>query len=285
MPELEHGHRVVGAVAMAAHVVARLAREVHHVLVAVGHFADGADLVTEGRRLLEAQRRRLPLHARAQLAQQIGALAGEQLAHRGHPLPVLFGVDVAHAGRRATADVEVQTRLIALLEHRAALAQREQLVDQGQVDVDLVHLRKRAEVLGAVQNDGAGAKRLREPFVGEADHRVRLAVLEVDVVARLAVLDEGVLQQQRLELAARHDHLEVGHLARQHFGLDVAAGARAALKVGRHSGAQILRLAHVQHGAAAVLEQVHARGARQVACQTRQVGGQRIGSSHRYVRI
>ena len=285
MPELEQGHRVVVAVAMAAHVVARLAREVDHVLVAVGHFADGADLVAQRRRLLEAQRNRLPLHARAQLAQQIGALAGEQLAHRGHALLVFLGVDVAHARRRAATDVKVQTRLLAFLEHRAALAQREQLVDQGQVDVDLVHLRERAEVLGAVQDHGAGAKRLRELFVGEADHRVRLAVLEVDVVARLAILDEGVLQQQRLELVARHDHLEVGHLARHHFRLDVAAGARAALKVGRHPGAQILRLAHVQHGALAVLEQIDAGGARQVACQTRQIGDQRIGSSHRYVRI
>ena len=285
VPELEQGHRVVRAVAVEADVVARLAREVDHVLIAVGHLADGAHLVAEHRRLLEAQRLRLRLHARAQLAHQVGALAGQQLAHRRHALLVLRRVDVAHARRRAAPDVKVQARLVALLEHRTALAQREQLVDQRQVDVDLVYLRERPEILGTVQDDGAGAERLREPLVGEADHRVRLAVLEVDVVARLAVLDERVFQQQRLELAARHDHLEVGHLARQHFRLDVPVPTPAVLEVGRHPGTQVLRLAHVQHGAAAVLEQVHAGGARQIARQARQVGGQRIGNSHRHPRI
>ena len=122
MADWQQGYGVVGAVLMAAYVVARLARKVDHVLLAVHHLADGADLIAVLRGALEAQRRRVLQHQGTQFADQVGAVAGEQLAYRGYPPPVGRRIDAAHAGRRATPDVMVQAGLVAALEHLAALA-------------------------------------------------------------------------------------------------------------------------------------------------------------------
>ena len=281
MPDRQQGNGVVGAVLVAAHVVARLPREVDHVLFAVDHLADRADLIAQLGGALEAQRDRFLLHEGPQLADQLGAVAGKQLAHRGYPPLVRRGVDVADAGRRAAPDVVVQTWLVAALEHLAALAQGKQLVDQGKVDVDPVDLGKGTEVLGAVEHDGAGAEHLRVLLIGQADDGVGLAVLEIDVVARGAVLDERVLQQQRLELAVGDDHLEVRHPADQYEGLEVARRARCpGIEVGADPSPQVLGLAHVQHLTAAVLEQVDAGRARQLPRHARQIGRCRIANTH-----
>ena len=53
----------------------------------------------------------------------------------------------------------------------------------------------------------------RERLVVEPQHQERLVVLQPDVVRRLVLLDQRVLEQQRLPLRARHDRLDVLRVA------------------------------------------------------------------------
>ena len=115
----------------------------------------------------------------------------------------------------------------------------------------------RTEVLAAVLDDLAGDEDAR-PLVlhGHLDADVRLVVLEPDVVARLVLLDEVVLEDQRFLVVAGDQGLEVGDALHEEAHL---AALVAAAEVGAHAGAQALRLADVDDLAVLVLQQIDAR--------------------------
>jgi hypothetical protein len=96
----------------------------------------------------------------------------------------------------------------------------------------------------------------------EAQHQVVLVVAQVDVEARLMLLDQRVLEQQRLFLVRGDDRLDVGHdpVEQRH---EVAVVARRRLEVLPHAVAQHAGLADVDRLAAAVLHDVDARRRRQ----------------------
>ena len=84
-----------------------------------------------------------------------------------------------------------------------------------------------------------------------------LVVLEPDVEARPVVLDQVVLEDERLDLVGRGDELEVGRLSNElrHLrGRRVAGGEVLAEPV-----AQAQRLADIDHLAPVVSEHVNAR--------------------------
>ena len=121
----------------------------------------------------------------------------------------------------------------------------------------------RAEVAGAVVAQLAHHLQPRPLALGiEPQHQVVLVVLELDVEARLVLLDERVLQQQRLLLVRGDDRLDVGDdaLEQRH---EVAAVARGGLEVLADPVAQDRRLADVDRLAAPVLHDVDARRRRQ----------------------
>jgi hypothetical protein len=75
-------------------------------------------------------------------------------------------------------------------------------------------------------------------------------------------LDEVLLEVERLDLVPRDDDLDVGDV-RHELRLRPAR-RRGRLEVAAHTRPQRLRLADVEHAAALVSEQVHARSAWQL---------------------
>src|SRR5438445_641520 len=88
------------------------------------------------------------------------------------------------------------------------------------------------------------------------DARVALVVGEADVEAGLVLLDEVVLEQQRLSLVGDDDRLKVGDLAHQRGVL--GARVRVGAEVARHARSQALRLADIEDLARGALPEIHA---------------------------
>ena len=104
----------------------------------------------------------------------------------------------------------------------------------------------------------AGEKDLREVVVRDDDPRIGLGVLQQDVVARLVLLDEIVLQQQRVGLGVHNGELRVGDLRDQNPGLHVQPLRRH--EVLRHPLVQILGLAHINHLPRGIVVTIDPRG-------------------------
>ena len=143
--------------------------------------------------------------------------------------------------------------MFALSDGAAALTQREELFDDLEVPVDLVDVRVRAEVGAAVLDDVPRAEDAWPLLVRDSDDGVGLPVLQVDVVAGAVLLDEIVLEQERLVLASTDDVVDRIDLLHQHRGLHVFV----AVEVRADAVAQVLRLADVEDGVVAVAHDVH----------------------------
>ena len=104
----------------------------------------------------------------------------------------------------------------------------------------------------------AGQIDLREVVVRDDDPRVGLGVLEQDVVARLVLLDEIVLQQQRVGLRIDDRELCVGDLRDQQPGLHIQPLRRH--EVLRHPLVQVFGLAHINHLPRGIVVTIDPRG-------------------------
>ena len=91
----------------------------------------------------------------------------------------------------------------------------------------------------------------------ELDVWICLVVAQKNVEARLLLLDEIVLESQRLALVFDNDVLHVDGFAHQRAGFCILCGRFQQLRT--HSRAQVLGLADVDHAALAVAELVDAR--------------------------
>ena len=94
-------------------------------------------------------------------------------------------------------------------------------------------------------------------FHADREHRVGLVVPVHDVEPGGELLDPGVLEVQRLELAADHRPLHV--IGGVDHGADPGLQVRGILEVVRQSGPQVLRLADVEHPVIGVAERVDPR--------------------------
>ena len=97
----------------------------------------------------------------------------------------------------------------------------------------------------------------------QLDVGIRLVVAQKNVVARLLLLDQIVLERQRFLLVVDHDVVEIDGLAQQGPCLGVLGGAFQ--KVRPHPRAQVVRLAHVDDLALGVFVQIHAGRGRKSA--------------------
>ena len=176
--------------------------------------------------------------------------------------PVGRPIDGLDAGTLAALDVVQQAgplqRALPLADLDGAGAEGEDAPDEVH---RLVHAAGRgvgAEVAAAVGRQLARALDAREVVgQGDLDEGVRLVVLEADVEARLEALDEVGLQEECLAHRVGQGRLDVGDLVDGR--LDAQRGRRAAgLPVLAHAVAEALGLAHVEHPAGVVLEEVHA---------------------------
>ncbi len=100
-----------------------------------------------------------------------------------------------------------------------------------------------AEIARTVLDDAPCEKDLREIAGADAYPRIGLGILQQDVVARLELLDQVVLQQKGVRLRLHHSILRISNLGDHHGRL-----ARQPLgrhEILRHPLVQVLGLAHI----------------------------------------
>ena len=191
-------------------------------------------------------------HFLAQLPLQVVVASGQESADAVYAFSVLFLGHLPAARCKATAYVVVQTGLLALFHGCGALSQREQPVNEVHVLVDLTRLRIRAEVFGSVLEDAPCGEDLGEVLLGYADHRIALSILQQDVVVRVVLLYQVVLENQRLVVVSRYHMVDVAYLLHKRLRLAVAVGQ----EVLAHALSQAFGLAHVDDDALFVLHQI-----------------------------
>ena len=166
------------------------------------------------------------------------------------------GTDRVDAGRDAALDVVFEARPPPLSgDHLVARAHPEQPMRQRHRLAGEVGRHERAGVEAAVALDAARDEHARKGLVGgELQERVVLVVAQQDVVFRRALLDQIVLERERLDHRIGDDHLEPDDLVQQRVGLRIrAVGAQ----VVADPVAQGARLADVDRVAIRVEVQIH----------------------------
>ncbi len=164
------------------------------------------------------------MHLALQESPKLSHVAVEEPGPRGDELLVTGGVDGAYAGPRAFADVEEQTRssdaLVVVVLVLGARAKREGLDQFVHRRAQRAHVDEWSEVANAL-----GVLAARDVGRGEVGARVErdvgktLVVFESHVVARLAVLDEFVLEHQSVDFGRRDDPFDRRRLGHQRLGL------------------------------------------------------------------
>ncbi len=91
---------------------------------------------------------------------------------------------------------------------------------------------------------------------GQLDVGIGFVVAQQNVVTRLLLLDQVVLERERFLLVVDDDVIEIDGLAQQRPGLGVFAGAFQEIRT--HSRAQVIRLADVDDLAIGILVEIHA---------------------------
>ena len=92
-------------------------------------------------------------------------------------------------------------------------------------------------------------------FVGELDVRIGLVVAQQNVETRLVLLDQVVLERQRLFFVIDQDVVDIARFGDQRPGLDV--GKLVVGKVAAHAQPQALGLADVDYPPGSILVQEH----------------------------
>ena len=182
--------------------------------------------------------------------------------HLLHQLAVcLRGGEAFHAGRHALADFVVQARAGAAVEHRVgARADGEHPVQAAQRLAHRLAGGVRPEVQRLVVAAAPHHRQtgVRLPRVEPQVHVV-LVVTQVDVEARLVLLDEGVFEDEGLFFGVGDQEVDVHH--RGQAEADVKARVAGLGVVLPHPAAQVLGLADVDDLAVGVFHQIHARRA------------------------
>ena len=209
------------------------------------------------RRILEALLGRRLAHRFLERALDLAVAAGQEVDHAVDPLAIVLAAHVPHARRLAALDVVVQAGRAATPAGLGPLAgaEHEHLAE---------HLERGAHALGVA----VGTEVRPVPAVALArevhprkvlverdrDVGIGLVVPQADVEARLVLLDEVLLGQQRLGLGVDDERLDLIDDVDQ-----TGASTRARIgEVRGHPLADRLRLAHVDDLAAGVAEQVNA---------------------------
>ena len=198
----------------------------------LGEVADREQPVPKPRRLLETLLRCGLAHALLDPRLDRLGVALEEADHAVDDLAVGLLRDVVHAGRVAAVDVEVEARDPGVTPRLRPLArpELEGAVQDVQRAAYLFRIRVRAEV-----DDAATVPLAREHHARvlvldrDRDVRERLVVPQPHVERRPMALDEVLLEVERLDLVAGHDHLDVGDAGGEL--LDRRPGVRVRLEV------------------------------------------------------
>ena len=249
-PDEEHLHAGLPALLVQRHDVGLLDALGVDPLVRL-HAGQRPDAVAERRGALELHRPAGVGHRRREAFLHPGRAAAEEQHGVLDQRAVVGLADQPDAGRAAALDLVQQARPRPALEHRVgAGAQQEGLLQLVQRPVDAAGRGERAEVAARVLPQAAMLLDLRKAMVaGDDDVREALVVAQQHVVARLQLLDQVLLEQQRLGLGLR------GQEHHRRRGADHSPYARVGpdrLGIGRHPLPEVAGLADVEHVAAGV---------------------------------
>ncbi len=116
-----------------------------------------------------------------------------------------------------------------------------------------------AKVMAAVLDETAGQEYPGEALLFDADICVGFIIFQHDVVARLVLLDECILQQERIRLCLYHRKLDPAGMTDHNTGAIESVFALA--KVARQPVAQVFGLAYIQNPPPLIDETVDPRQA------------------------
>ena len=202
-------------------------------------------------------------HLLAQVFQKSRTLAVQHGAGLGHARPVLRFADAPDAGRGAGADDVVVAVAVGLgvgTDRRAA-AQAERLLQKIDDRPDEAGAGGEGTEVGRaiVADDAAGGEPGQRLARVAADREEALVVAQQDVVARLVLLDQFVLGEQRLVLRAGHDPVEVVDAVDEAAQLGVGLAQGGGAEVALHAAAERQGLADVDDASGPVAHEVAAR--------------------------
>ena len=241
--------------------IAKLVRR--HLLLPLAHRLHRAHGVAQLRRLLEPLSVGRVEHAGVQLIGQLLVAALEKQPRVGDGHGVLLGAaDGGHTRRQAALDVVLETRPRALAgDHLVARSNAKQLVRQAHRPPRELGRQQRTRVDVAVALDGARHQHTRKRLGrGQLQVRIVLVIAQQDVELRLTLLDQVVLERQRLDHRVGDDHLQPGDFVEQR----VALGIRTVqAEIAAHTIPQRPRLADIDRLASVVQIQIDARLLRQ----------------------
>ncbi len=190
---------------------------------------------------------------------ELGALPLQEEKHLLAEFGVFFGGNQPAAGGRAFFDLVIQARprpvakagVLAGAERKGIAEEPERLLDGGARGIG-------PEVAGPVPPHFPHQGELGEIFVdAEFEAEVGLVVLQVDVVAGLVLLDEGVFQDQGFFFRVREERLHLAHFG--HEETKRGPPVPGFPEIGPDPVAEVLGLADVDDRPGRVFHQVHAR--------------------------
>ena len=201
-------------------------------------------------------------------------IAPKQLARTLNVGQVAALILATLARSQAALYVKFQARTVLagldgrLVHRQLAGPERKHLLDNVKHRVHHLHRGIWAKVFRTVLDAAARSKNSRVALLLDAHPGVGLAVFEVDVVARLVLLNQRILKQQRVELSLSNNGLNVDHLAHEHTK---SGGIVALMKVRTHPLLQVFGLADVQDHPLFINVVVHPRALRKRPQQRLQV--------------
>ena len=238
-----------------------------HVLLEVAPLVERfqePDLVAEPRRLLEGERRRCREHVRAHLLEEPLLAPFEERLQPIDVLAILLLRDAqvarggALADRRQQAGAEPAPLFVVGVDVERAGAKLEDPLQHHDRSAQAPGTRERAVELHPFAPRRACELDPGEILVGrDLQIRKRLVVLEIAVESGLNVLDEPAFEEEGVDLAFGLEEVDVANLAHEVGSAAILLGRLEEVAAG--PGAEVLRLAHVDHAAGRILHQVHTR--------------------------
>ena len=131
-----------------------------------------------------------------------------------------------------------------------------ELLDESENSLHRHHVRVGAIIGAPFLVDGSRAEDAWEEFVGDTDGRIGLTVFQQNVIPRIVLLDEGILQKKSVFLCIDHSIADIEYLADEYFRFETV---HLCMEIGGDSRLEILRLSHIDDGLIGIIELITPR--------------------------
>ena len=220
---------------------------------------NGADAIPEHGGLFKAHILGGLFHLLLQSGLQLLAFALQHLDALADDLAEGLGRQLAGAGAAAFFHVQLQAGPFLSdipWEFPAAAGQQKGLTQQADGHIGGAPAAVGAEIQRAVLLPAAGQRQAGKLLPADPDKGIALVILQQDVVLGLVFFDQGVFQQQGVQLGVGENGLKMVDIGHHPPGLQ---GVRSQIgKILAHPVAERLGLAHIDDCAVAVVHEINA---------------------------